>query len=66
MDQAARTLDIEERAKILARAEQIALDDVAIVPTSFRTSKMLVAPYVKGYVPNANMYHRSRWMRVER
>lgn len=66
MDQAAAMLDIEERAKIMARAEQIALDDVAIVPTSFRTSKMLVAPHVKGFVPNANMYHRSRWMRIER
>lgn len=66
MDQAATTLDIEKRAEILARAEQIALNDIAIVPTSFRTSKMLVAPHVKGFVPNANMYHRSRWMRIER
>jgi oligopeptide transport system substrate-binding protein len=66
MDQAAGILDIDERAKVLARAEQNALDDIAVVPMSFRTSKMLVGPHVKGYVPNANMYHRSRWMRIER
>jgi oligopeptide transport system substrate-binding protein len=66
MDQAAVTLNIEERANILSQAEQIALDDIAVVPTSVRTSKMLVAPYVKGFVPNANMYHRSRWMRIEK
>ena len=66
MDKAAAILDIDERAKVLARAEQIALDDVAIVPTSFPTSKMLVAPYVKGFVPNANMIHRNRWMRIEK
>ncbi len=66
MDEAATILDIDERAKVLARAEQVGLDDVAVVPMSFRTSQMLVAPYVKGFVPNANMYHRSRWMRIER
>ncbi len=66
MDQAAAILDVEERARVLAQAEQIALDDAAVAPLSYPTSKMLVAPYVKGFVPNANMYHRNRWMRIER
>ncbi len=66
MDKASAILDVDDRAEVLAQAEQIALDDAAVAPLSYPTSKMLVAPYVKGFVPNANMYHRSRWMRIER
>ena len=66
MDESRITLDIEKRAAILARAEQIALDDGSVVPLSLFTSKSLVAPYVKGYADNAVDYHRTRWMRIER
>ncbi|MEQ9449302.1 MAG: peptide ABC transporter substrate-binding protein, partial [Rhodospirillaceae bacterium] len=66
MDKAATILNVDERAKVLAEAEQIALDNVAVVPTSFPTSKLLVASYVKGFVPNAPLSHRNRWMWIER
>ena len=66
MDQAATTLDAVERAQLLTNAEQMSLDDSAVAPLSYPTSKMLIAPHVKGYVPNANMYHRNRWMWLEK
>ncbi len=66
MDEGRTTLDLDTRAEILARAEQIALNDNAVVPLSLFTSKSLVAPYVKGYIDNAVDVHRSRWMRLER
>ncbi len=65
-DQAKTTLDLEQRASILGRAEQIALDETAVVPMSFFTSRSLVAPYVKGFVGNVVDVNRTRWMRIER
>ncbi len=59
-------LDLDKRAEILARAEQTALDDSAVVPISFFSSKNLVAPYIKGYADNAPDKHRTRWMRIEK
>ncbi len=66
MDQAKVTLDLEARAGLLARAEQIALDDTAIVTLDFSTSKELLAPYVKGFADNIEDIHRTRWMWLER
>ena len=66
MDQAKVTLDIDQRAAILAQAEQIALDEDAMIPLDFGTNRILVAPYVKGYVGNAVNVHRTRWMSLER
>ena len=66
MDEAKVTLDIESRAGLLAKAEQMALDEDAIVPLDFGTDRVLVAPYVKGYKDNPANVHRTRWMRIER
>ena len=66
MDQAKVTLDLEARAALLDRAEQIALDDVAIITLDFSTSKELLAPYVKGFADNIEDIHRTRWMWLER
>jgi oligopeptide transport system substrate-binding protein len=66
LDEGKTTLDLDKRAEILGRAEQVALDDNAIVPLSFFSSKSLVAPSVKGYVDNVANINRTRWMRIER
>lgn len=66
MDQAKVTLDLEARAAILAKAEQIALDEDAIVPLAFSTSKELVSPAIKGFADNIEVIHRTRWMWLER
>jgi oligopeptide transport system substrate-binding protein len=65
MDEAAVTLDLEKRADILARAEQTALDDSAVLPLSFFVSRSLVAPYVKGFIDNVANINRTRWLRIE-
>jgi oligopeptide transport system substrate-binding protein len=66
LDQAAALLDIEKRSALLAEAERIALADNAVIPTAFRTAKILVANYVKGFQGNSTNVHRTRWMRIER
>jgi oligopeptide transport system substrate-binding protein len=66
MDQAQQTLDIEKRAALLAQAEQMGLNDSAMIPLSSTSYRMLVGPQVKGYVDNPTNVHRTRWMRIER
>ena len=65
MDQAKVILDIQKRASVLAEAERVMLADNAVIPTAFRTAKMLVASYVKGYEENAKSTHRTRWMWID-
>lgn len=65
MDQAAMTLDMKARADILAEAERVMLADHAVIPVAYRTAKMLVADYVKGFEGNGKNVHRTRWMRIE-
>lgn len=66
MDQAQQTQDLEVRAGILAQAEQLALDESAVIPMAVSSYRELVAPYLKGYQENATSIHRTRWMRLER
>ncbi|MHB1204318.1 MAG: peptide ABC transporter substrate-binding protein [Rhodospirillaceae bacterium] len=66
MDEAKVTLDLEARAALLARAEQIALDDDAVIPLDFSTAKELVSPAIKGFADNIEDIHRTRWMWLER
>ncbi len=65
IDESKSSLDLEKRAQVLARAEQIALDESAAIPLAFTTSRELVASYVKGFVPNAEDFHRTRFMWLE-
>ncbi|TAL03843.1 MAG: peptide ABC transporter substrate-binding protein [Rhodospirillaceae bacterium] len=66
LDQARTEIDVAKRAALLSQAEQIALDEVAVAPLNFPSTRTLVAPYVKGYVDNAVNSHPTRWMRLER
>jgi len=66
MAQAKQTLDLKARAEIMARAEQVAMNDLATIPLTFPTSKVLVGTHVKGYVDNIMNWHRTRFMRIER
>ena len=66
VDAARGILDLDKRAGVLAQAEQTALDDHAVVPLNFFSSKNLVAPYVKGYADNVADVNRTRWMRIEK
>lgn len=60
--------DLKKRGKLMAQAEQIALDDDAIIPTRFRLTGNLVQPYVKGWrseKPNLRNFHRTRWLWID-
>ncbi len=60
--QADQEPDIAARAQILARAEQLMLDEEAIAPIFHVVSRSLVGKQVTGWVGNAPNFHRTRWM----
>ena len=60
--QADQEPDVDARAQILARAEQLMLDDEGVVPVFFVVNRNLVSPRVTGWVSNAPNFHRTRWM----
>ena len=60
--------DLKKRGELMAKAEQVALDDDAILPTRFRLTANLVQPYVKGWdskAPNMTNFHRTRWLWID-
>jgi len=65
LDQASKEPDLTKRGEMLAKAEEIALNDYAIMPTFFWVSGHLVRPYVKGWEDNAGDSHRGRWMSID-
>ncbi|MDB6453094.1 peptide ABC transporter substrate-binding protein [Falsirhodobacter sp. 20TX0035] len=62
LDKAATTMDLGERAEILAGAEQTLLDDQAIIPILAYSSRALVAANVEGYEDNLMDAHATRWL----
>jgi oligopeptide transport system substrate-binding protein len=64
LDRAAATADPAKRAELLAKAEQLLLDDQALLPDDFRRSLALVSPRVKGWVPNPMYQHLSRYLSI--
>ena len=63
--QSQATPDRLARAHILARAEQIMLDDEAMAPLLFGVNRNLVSPRITGWVDNAANQHRARWLCVK-
>jgi oligopeptide transport system substrate-binding protein len=60
--------DLVRRGTLMAQAEQIALDDFAIIPTRFLQSQDLVQPYVRGWDsnrPDLRNFHRTRWLWID-
>ncbi len=66
MNRAEQEPDATKRGQILNQAEQLALDDYALVPTSFRKTRNLVQPYVKGWISNQRDFNRTRWLWIEK
>ena len=54
--------DAGKRAQVLARAEQLILDDEAVAPIFFVVNRNLVSRRVTGWTDNAPNFHRARWM----
>jgi len=65
LDLALYELDLEARAELLARAEQIAQNDMAWVPVLFWVDTGLKQTYVSGYEANATGTHRTRWVTID-
>ncbi|HTT99104.1 MAG TPA: peptide ABC transporter substrate-binding protein [Rhizomicrobium sp.] len=65
MDLAQQEPDAAKRGQLLLSAEKIALKDYPWLPWRFRVTQDLVQPYVKGWIPNARDYNRTRWLWVE-
>jgi oligopeptide transport system substrate-binding protein len=58
--------DAAKRAQILARAEQIMLDDEGMAPVYFVVNRNIVNPKITGWVANSENFHRARWLCVKR
>jgi oligopeptide transport system substrate-binding protein len=65
LDSANVESDLKKRGKLLAEAEQLALNEYALIPSFFWVSGQLVRPYVKGWESNATDVHRTRWMSID-
>ncbi len=62
---AQQTADARARGALLRQADQVALDDYAVIPTRFLVTQDIVEPYVKGWVPNVRDFNRSRWLWID-
>jgi oligopeptide transport system substrate-binding protein len=62
MESAAVTGDARARSDLLHRAEQMILDDAAVIPIMYYISKSLVQPYVHGWLSNVRNVHRARYI----
>ncbi len=66
VDRSDRERDPTARALILRQAEQVILDDVAIVPGFFGVTRNLVSSQVRGIVDNNVNVHRTRYVSLDR
>lgn len=63
--EASAMADPSTRFKAYAAAEAMALDDQAIIPLFISAERVLVKPYVKGWVQNSVGQYPSRFMSIE-
>jgi len=65
LDRAATIGEVGRRAKALAAAERMLLEDYPVVPLYFYVSKHLVSPRIVGFEDNALDRHPSRYLSFE-
>jgi oligopeptide transport system substrate-binding protein len=65
MDRAQQMLDVKTRGEMLRHAEQMALDDLAIIPMYYTVTQDIVEPYVKGWIPNVRDFNHTRWLWID-
>ncbi|WP_048306315.1 peptide ABC transporter substrate-binding protein [Halomonas sp. PR-M31] len=65
LEEASTTLDAAERETLLEQAEQLAMNDYAIVPLLYYVSRNLVNPKMRGWEDNVEDDHPSRWISIE-
>ncbi len=62
LDQADHTRDLATRAKVLARAESLAIADVAVAPIMTDSARNLVNPNITGWADNPANWHLKRYL----
>ena len=62
LDQSALETDPAKRSAILKQAEQLMLEDAAVLPMLTRVTQDIVSPKITGYADNAEDIHRTRYM----
>jgi len=65
MDQAQQEPDGKRRGQLMNDAEQIALDENAVLPWRFRKTQDLVQPYVRNWIPNLRDFNHTRWLWID-
>ncbi|MDH4574277.1 peptide ABC transporter substrate-binding protein [Salinicola acroporae] len=65
MERASNELDLDKRARLMADAEGILLDDYAMLPLYFYIRPALVSPSLFGWRESPMDDHLSRWMHFE-
>jgi len=58
-------LDMDERAKVLAEAEKLLLDELPIIPILYYSSRGLVSTKVEGWQDNLMDAHKTRWLSLK-
>ena len=66
VDRARNSADLDARAELMRQAEQLAMDEQAIMPVNFYMARRLVKPHVKGWVDNNRGIHLARYLWVEK
>lgn len=64
-NQAAMTLDADEREALMEQAEATALADNALIPMLYYVSRNLVNPALSGWEDNIDDDHPSRWISID-
>ncbi len=62
IDRSNTELDMGKRADILHQAEQLMLDETAVIPVLVRVTQDIVSPDITGYEDNPEDIHRTRYM----
>jgi oligopeptide transport system substrate-binding protein len=65
MDKAQQEPDGKKRGELMNEAEQLALDENAVLPWRFRKTQDLVQPYVRNWIPNARDFNHTRWLWID-
>ncbi|MDO5091232.1 MAG: peptide ABC transporter substrate-binding protein [Cardiobacteriaceae bacterium] len=66
LKEAAATLDLDARAKLLHDAEKILTDEYAIMPIYHYVSVSMIKPYVKGYKENIKKVLPTQYLSIEK
>lgn len=60
--EATAAVDPAKRMELFRQAEQIALNDHAVIPLYVEVNRALVSPRVQGWIDNVSGSHPSRWL----